>query len=109
MGSVDGTWKVRTVDTSSLTISELVTETACDVAADQNIVDWTLDAGAPRPAGDHFHVYRNTSPTGLLSIAPDPWTLTTWDDSTPASPSLPRVHFYKIFAADLCEQEQDPE
>ena len=72
-------------------------------------VDWSLDEGAPRPNGDHFHVYRGTQPNALVSSVPDPWTMTSLDDSTPSSPSLPNVHFYKAFAADICEQEQVPD
>ena len=76
---------------------------AADITA---IFDWSLDAGAPRPAGVHFHVYRASDPTALVRVSPDPWDGPTWDDSTPAAGALPFVHFYKVFAADPCEQEE---
>ena len=71
--------------------------------------NWLLDRGQPRPAGDHYHVYRGTDPqTFTLLSALEPYTSMTYQDPTPqATPAeLPLVHYYLVYAADLCEQEE---
>ena len=74
--------------------------------------EWVLDAGLPRPAGDHYHFYRSTLPNALawrdeLEVLVD----TSLTDSTVRArdDQLPHVHFYKVFAADECEQEEERE
>jgi hypothetical protein len=76
---------------------------AADVTA---VLDWTLDAGLPRPADEHWHVLRSTDPRSLaLLTATDPWTALTMDEGTPAATSRPLVHFSSILAAGPCEDE----
>ena len=71
---------------------------------------WELDAGIPRPLGDHYHVYRSLNNRGqVLSRlgGVEPLLPTTYTDTTPAAPivSPPNVYFYRIVPADECEQE----
>ena len=69
-------------------------------------LDWNLDAGAPRPANVHFHVYRGTDPRVLdFVVDPEPLRALEWQDSTPAATRLPLVHYYVVRAADECERE----
>ena len=67
--------------------------------------DWSLDEGAPRPAGDSFRVYRGTNPEALVAVSPANYTDTVWMDSTPRAVGLPLVHFYRITAVDQCDLE----
>ena len=68
-------------------------------------LSWAADEGAPRPGNVHFHVMRSLDPRALAFV-PDPERLfaTSYDESTPAAPRLPLVHFYLVHAADDCER-----
>ncbi len=76
---------------------------AADITAD---FDWSMDEGAPRPANNFYRVYRGLDdPEMLVSVAPSDLAATIWADSTPSSPTLPAVHFYRIVAVDDCDKE----
>ena len=51
------------------------------------------------PAGIRKAVLMNIVIPGI-----DPWLDVPYHDVTPAATTLPRCHYYLIFAADSCEQ-----
>ena len=77
-------------------------ENALDISAD---LDWSLDDGAPRPPGDSFRLYRGRGPLSMSSVAPAGLVSTLWTDFTPRSLGVPTVHYYRIVAVDMCDQE----
>jgi len=64
-------------------------------------LSWGGDDGAPRPAGEHYHVLRGTQPREL-DLAPDthPRWAARYDEPAGWEPLV----FYRIVAASACEQ-----
>lgn len=79
---------------------------APDVTVD---LDWSGDnGGMPRPAGEHYHLYRGTTPDALTPLdALEPLTARQVTDSAPRAATRPLVHHYRLLAADDCELESN--
>jgi hypothetical protein len=71
------------------------------------VLDWTRDEGLPR-TDEHYHVMRGTSKSLAQVMGTEPYLALTYVDSTPRATDaeLPLVHFYKILAADHCDQTE---
>jgi hypothetical protein len=69
--------------------------------------DWSGDLGAPRPDGEHFHVWRGRRPELLSPLGQDhPLRATAWTDATPRSRTVPACVYLRVVAADSCETEE---
>lgn len=70
------------------------------------VLDWSLDAGAPRDpgAGDHFHLLAGDDPA-RLQFQPGLERLSgsAHLDETPAAASTPAVRYLRVVAVDGCE------
>jgi outer membrane protein assembly factor BamB len=71
------------------------------------VLDWSLDEGAPRPAGVGHVVLRGTSPTALADVDPPVFGPVTLVESTPRTPGPLGVHFYVVLAEDACGARSD--
>ena len=70
-------------------------------------LDWSLDEGAPR-MGTQYHVLRGTDPRVLITLGSlEPFTATSLRDAAPRALAVPLVHYYRVLAADDCEQLSD--
>ena len=71
---------------------------------------WSSSGPLESGRGEHFHVLRSTMPDALAQVpGTEPYLMTSYQDSTlRADPfALPLVHFYKVLAADSCEQVEE--
>lgn len=69
--------------------------------------EWSGDLGAPRGDDEHYHVLRGTDPRALsLLVGLEPLRATSHVDATPRAVDRPRVHFYRVVAANDCEIEE---
>jgi hypothetical protein len=71
---------------------------------------WDRDQGLPRPAGDHYHLYRGFDNRGqaLARVGGiEPLGTLSYTDTTPATNATypPTVWYYRLVPADECEQE----